>query len=420
MLDTDQGAVYRLKVKVGTAAAIKALSRNPAVAFVEPNYKLLSTAAVTSTNDPYYTSGSLWGMYSDDSPTVYGPSGTTNAFGSGAEEAWSQGYTGSSSVVVAVLDEGIQITHPDLAANIWTNPYEVAGDGIDNDGNGFVDDVNGWDFYYGDNTVYDSGEDAHGTHVAGTIGGVGGNGIGVSGVSPNVQIISTKFLGPWGGYTSDAVAAINYLTDLKTRNNVNLVAINNSWGGGGYSSTLHSAILRAAKADILFVAAAGNSTVNTDTTANWPSNYSTLQASATESSGQLRVGDLGGVHHLHRRAVVVLQLRRFDGRHRRSGFGHPQHCARRLRELQRNVDGSAACDRGDRALEVLQPRIHRRGFAHHDPGQRQGHHLADGQDRHRRNAEHGGSVHRRPRRRILRRWRLLTGRLPLLRGSRWC
>jgi subtilisin family serine protease len=284
MLDTDQGVIYRLKVTGSTEAAIKALSKNPAVAFVEPNYKLSSTAAVTSTNDPYYTSGSLWGMSSDDSPAVYGPSGTTNAFGSGAEEAWGQGYTGSRSVVVAVLDEGIQITHPDLAANIWFNPHETAGDGLDNDGNGYADDVNGWDFYYDDNSVYHLGEDAHGTHVAGTIGGVGGNGIGVSGVSPTVQIISTKFLGPQGGYISDAVDAMNYLTDLKTRNMVNLVAVNNSWGGGGYSNALHGAILRAAKADILFVAAAGNSTLNTDTTANWPSNYSTLQASATESA----------------------------------------------------------------------------------------------------------------------------------------
>ncbi len=283
MLQTDQGTVYRLKVPGGTTGAIQALSKNPNVAFAEPNYRVTKTAAV-ATNDPYYTGGSLWGMSSDDSPTVYGPSGTTNAFGSGAEEAWGQGYTGSRNVVVAVLDEGIQITHPDLAANIWTNPGEVAGDRIDNDGNGYVDDVNGWDFFYNDNTVYHAGEDAHGTHVAGTLGAVGGNGAGVAGVNWNVGIIPLKFLGPQGGYTSDAVEALYYLVDTKTRTGANIVAVNNSWGGGGYSSALHGAILRAAKADILFVAAAGNAAANTDTTANWPSNYSTLQGTATESA----------------------------------------------------------------------------------------------------------------------------------------
>ncbi|MBU3707271.1 MAG: peptidase S8 [Mycobacterium sp.] len=280
MLKADQG-VYRLQVPGGTEAAIRALANNPNIAFVEPNYKV-TTDAIAS--DTYYNSGALWGMESDDSPTSYGPSGTTNAFGSGAEEAWGLGYTGSRSVVVAVIDEGIQITHPDLAANIWRNPGEVAGDGIDNDVNGYVDDVNGWDFYYDDNSVYDVGEDAHGTHVAGTIGALGNNGIGVAGVNWNVTIIPAKFLGPQGGYISDAVTALNYLTDLKTRYNINLVAVNNSWGGGGYSSAMHGAIIRAAKQDILFVAAAGNSTSNNDATASYPSNYSSLQGTATETA----------------------------------------------------------------------------------------------------------------------------------------
>ena len=280
MLKADQG-VYRLQVPGGTEAAIKALSNNPAVAFVEPNYWVTSGAIA---QDSYYTSGALWGMASDDSPLAYGPAGTTNQYGSGAEEAWGLGYTGSRGVVVAVLDEGVQVTHPDLVGNIWVNPGEVAGDGIDNDANGFVDDVNGWDFYYDDKTVYDAGEDAHGTHVAGTIGALGGNSVGVAGVNWNVTIIPTKFLGPQGGYISDAVAAMNYLTDLKARHNINLVAVNNSWGGGGYSSALHGAINLAAKADILFVAAAGNSTTNNDATASYPSNYSSLQASATETA----------------------------------------------------------------------------------------------------------------------------------------
>ncbi|MFM8634477.1 MAG: S8 family serine peptidase, partial [Planctomycetia bacterium] len=179
------------------------------------------------------------------------------------------------------MDEGIDINHPDLKANIWVNPREIAGDRIDNDGNGYVDDINGWDFFSKDNTVYGGTGDDHGTHVAGTIGGVGGNGVGVAGVNWNVTMISAKFLGPTGGYTSDAVSALDYLTDLKTRYGVNIVASNNSWGGGGYSSALHGAIIRSANANILFVAAAGKGGSDgigdsNDSVANYPSNYSTL------------------------------------------------------------------------------------------------------------------------------------------------
>src|SRR5262249_19507614 len=146
-------------------------------------------------------------------------------------------------------------------------------------------DVHGWDFFHGDATVFDPADgDDHATHVSGTIGAKGGNGAGVAGVNWNVTLISCKFLGPNGGSTSDAVDALNYLRDLKERHGINIVCTNNSWGGGGYSTALHTAILRAAKAGILFVAAAGNSGKNNDTTASYPSNYSTLQASSTESA----------------------------------------------------------------------------------------------------------------------------------------
>jgi subtilisin family serine protease len=267
---------------IGVDQAIKRLQNRPGVVFAEPNWKL-STSAVS--NDPYYTtSNRLWGMYGDDSPAVSGPSGTTNQFGSQAEKAWDAGFTGSKSVVIGVIDEGIDINHPDLKDNIWVNPFETAGDGVDNDGNGYVDDVNGWDFYSNDSTVYDGSGDDHGTHVAGTIGGVGGNGVGVAGVSWNATMISAKFLGVDGGFTSGAIKAIDYLTDLKTRHGVNVVASSNSWGGGGYSSALHSAIIRGAKSGILFVGAAGNSAANNDITANYPSNYSTLQGTSTESA----------------------------------------------------------------------------------------------------------------------------------------
>lgn len=262
--------------------AIQALANRPGVLFAEPNWKL---AAAAVSNDPYYTtSGRLWGMYGDDQPAASGTSGTTNQYGSQAEKAWDAGFTGSKSVIVGIVDEGIDVTHPDLQANVWVNPFEIAGDGVDNDGNGYVDDINGWDFVNNDKTVYDGPDDDHGTHVAGTIGAVGGNGIGVAGVNWNVTMISTKFLGATGGYTSDAVKALDYLTDLKTRHGINIVASNNSWGGGGYSSALHSAIIRNAKAGILFVAAAGNNASNNDATANYPSNYSTLQGTTTTTA----------------------------------------------------------------------------------------------------------------------------------------
>lgn len=275
------GALERVSLGRGVTLdrAIAALARRPGVIFAEPNWKL-STASVS--NDPLYANNAqLWGMYGDDQPASSGPSGTTNQFGSQAEKAWEAGLTGSRSVFIGIVDEGVDFSHPDLAANIWSNPFEVPGDGIDNDANGYADDIRGWDFYSNDASVYDGAGDDHGTHVAGTIGGVGGNGVGVAGVSWNVTLIPTKFLGTDGGYTTGAIKALDYLTDLKTRHGLNIVASNNSWGGGGYSAALHSAIIRGANAGILFVAAAGNSAVDTDVTANYPSNYSTLQGTST-------------------------------------------------------------------------------------------------------------------------------------------
>jgi subtilisin family serine protease len=148
-----------------------------------------------------------------------------------------------------------------------------------------VDDVNGWDFAGNTRAVYSTGADTHGTHVAGTIGAVGGNAIGVVGVNWNVQIISGKFLTPTGGTTADAIEAVDYFAGLKQRHpDLDLVALNNSWGGGGYSGLLHAAIIRAANQGILFIAAAGNGdalgrAINNDATASYPANYDTTVAS---------------------------------------------------------------------------------------------------------------------------------------------
>ena len=281
-LNMGDGAMELIKLPSGMSnqKALDWFSRQPGVVFAEPNYHVTASAV---SNDTYYTNGQLWGMEGSDSPTSVGPAGTTNVYGINAEAAWNDGQTGSKSIFVGIVDTGVQITHPDLVDNIWTNPYDAV-DGIDNDGNGFVDDIHGWDFVNNDNSVYDSVNDDHGTHVAGTIGGKGGNGAGVAGVNWNVTMISTKFLGTNGGTTADAVRAIDYITDLKTRHGMDVVATNNSWGGGGYSAALHSAIIRAAKADILTIIAAGNDASNNDSVASYPSNTSTLVGTTTTTA----------------------------------------------------------------------------------------------------------------------------------------
>jgi subtilisin family serine protease len=270
----EQGELELAQIPAGrVAAALAAIQRHPSVTFVEPNWIYQHQA---TPNDPSYTNGSLWGVYGD-------LSSPTNQFGSQAAEVWAGGSTGGASVVVGVIDEGIDLNHPDLAGNLWTNPFDPL-DGIDNDGNGYIDDIHGWDFYSDDNSIYDGPGDNHGTHVAGTIGAVGNNGVGVTGVNWDVTIVAVKFLGPSTGSTADAIRAVDYLTDLKQRHGMNIVATNNSWGGGGYSAGLHSAIIRAAKEGILFVAAAGNSTNNNDLWPFYPANFNTTVASSTETA----------------------------------------------------------------------------------------------------------------------------------------
>ncbi len=263
------------------AQAIQALRNHPAVEYAEPNW-VYTTHQYTS-DDPLFVNGSLWGMYGDISIPA-------NTYGSQAAEAWVGGNVGSRSVAVGIIDEGFQFTHPDLAANVWENPGETDNN-IDDDENGYIDDIHGWDFYENNNTIYDGTGDDHGTHVSGTIGAVGGNNEGVAGINWAVTLISGKFLGPNGGTTDAAIKAVDYFTALKTRslNPVNIVALNNSWGGGGYSQALHDAIIRAAKADILFVAASGNGNragkaINTDSTPVYPGCYNTAVGTSTESA----------------------------------------------------------------------------------------------------------------------------------------
>jgi subtilisin family serine protease len=265
------GELHRVALPAGLAVpeAIRRLRAQAGVRFVEPNWIYTTQAAP---NDTYYQNGSLWGVYGDTSPL------RQNVFGSQAAEAWEAGKDCSSSVVVGIIDEGVMTTHPDTAANIWTNPGEIAGNGVDDDGNGLVDDVHGWDFENNDSSTFDGVGDDHGTHVSGTIGAVRNNGIGVAGICGQISMLNAKFLGAAGGTTANAIKSIYYVTDLKTRHGLNLVATNNSWGGGGYSQALKDAIDDAGAANILFIAAAGNGNLlgigqNTDKKPNYPSAY---------------------------------------------------------------------------------------------------------------------------------------------------
>ncbi|TLM76529.1 MAG: hypothetical protein FDZ70_06500, partial [Actinobacteria bacterium] len=202
-----------------------------------------------------YTAGSLpsdplfpqqWALYNT------GQDGGTPDADIDATDAWSRG-AGSDSVVVAVVDTGIQIEHPDLASRIWANPGEIPGNGVDDDHNGYVDDYHGFDFSAYDETVFDEADgDQHGTHVAGIIGAEGDNGIGITGVNRGgVTIMPVKFLGPWGGGEYEGAEAIRYAVD----NGADV--INCSWGGGT-SEIIGEALDYAASKGVLVVCAAGN------------------------------------------------------------------------------------------------------------------------------------------------------------------
>lgn len=251
---------------------IKELKKSSDVAYAEPNY-LVSASDV----DPYYDY--LWGI--ENKGQYVGGSYGISGIDVNAVPAWTV-TKGSTKVVVAVIDTGIDITHPDLKSRIFVNPNEVPRNGIDDDGNGYIDDVNGWDFYNNDNTVYDSPDvDDHGTHVAGTIAAQGDNGIGVVGVAPLVKILPLKFLGtPEGnGSVSDAVEAIYYAASMGVK------ISNNSWGGGNYSTALYEAIRDSGS---LFVAAAGNDGLNNDYYSHYPSSYgldNILSVAAIDSWG---------------------------------------------------------------------------------------------------------------------------------------
>ncbi|MDP9486294.1 MAG: S8 family serine peptidase [Actinomycetota bacterium] len=272
--------VVKLPRELPVEAAVKRYEASPDVEYAEPDF-VFEPSQTTSANDPSYPK--LYGLNNT------GQTGGTAGADINAPEAWST-TTGDAEVVVAVIDTGTDTNHPDLKNNLWTNPGETAANGVDDDNNGYVDDVDGWDFYNNDATVYDAADgDKHGTHVAGTIAGQGNNDLGVVGVNWKAKIMPLKFLGPNGGYTSDAVEAINYAVAKGAK------ISNNSWGGGGYSQTLKDAIHRADASGHLFVAAAGNGGSDgvgddNDATPHYPSSYDNpnlVSVAATDSKDAL-------------------------------------------------------------------------------------------------------------------------------------
>jgi subtilisin family serine protease/fibronectin type 3 domain-containing protein/methionine-rich copper-binding protein CopC len=250
----------RLADGVAVDAALAAYRADPRVLYAEPDYRVHLT---TSPNDPQFAS--QWALNN------VGQTGGKLDADIDAPEAWNV-TSGSGNAIVAVIDTGVDYTHPDLAANMWVNTAEVNGrPGRDDDGNGYVDDVYGYDFINHDGNPMDDND--HGTHVAGTIGAAGNNGVGVAGINWRVKIMALKFLDSSGsGSTSDAIEALNYAV-------ANGATIsNNSWGGDPYSQALYDAIRNARDAGHIFVTAAGNGNVfgigqNNDAAPFYPASY---------------------------------------------------------------------------------------------------------------------------------------------------
>jgi subtilisin family serine protease len=248
-----------------TAQLIAELSSDPDVELAEPNYLRWISSSVPT--DALFSQ--LWGLQN----TGQSVNGTAGTAGDDIKfvNAWSLAQTSATPVVVAVVDTGVDYTHPDLAPSMWTNPGETPANSADDDGNGYVDDVYGYDF--ADDSASPSDSGYHGSHVSGIIAAAGNNLLGIIGVNYQAKIMALKASSDGDTFTSAAVIeAVQYATMMKGRG-VNVVAINASFGGGGSSSTERAAIQAAGNAGIIFCAAAGNSSLNRDVTPDYPASY---------------------------------------------------------------------------------------------------------------------------------------------------
>jgi len=263
---TAFGLFARLETNNGLSdKAMQALANNPEIEYIEPNYIISLSSVNALPTDSMF--GKQWGMSNT------GKNGGIFSSGVAGEDinitkAWdiTKGATGDATVRVAVIDTGVDYNHPDLKAQMDVNTLELNGKkGVDDDSNGYIDDIYGYDFSNKDGDPADG--HGHGTHCAGVIG-ASHNNIGVAGVMANVKIVGIKFLSDKGsGETIDAISAIDYAIKRKVQ------VMSNSWGGGEKEQSLLDAITAAEQAGITFVAAAGNESNNNDTTGSYPANY---------------------------------------------------------------------------------------------------------------------------------------------------
>jgi thermitase len=293
-------SMVRMNRLITQEYALDQLRKLTQVEIAEPNYiyKIVRTP-----NDPQL--GELWGLMNDGK--LNGRAGVDI----GAEAAWDI-ETGSDQVVVAVIDTGIDYTHPDLQGNVWTNAREANGQaGVDDDGNGYVDDIYGYDFVNSDGDPMD--DHGHGTHCSGTIGARGNDGNGIVGVAWNVKLMGLKFLaGDGSGTLEDAIKAIDYATAA------GVDIMSNSWGGGGYSELLKQSIEGAEKAGILFVAAAGNSAEDNDVAPAYPATYdvaNVVSVAAIDRAGRLANFSSYGATTVHLAAPGVAVYSSIPGGH---------------------------------------------------------------------------------------------------------
>ena len=294
----DLGLIGAEVVKVrGRSAeqAIRDLNARADVEYAEPNFKVYPTGFA---DEPRFSE--LWGLH-NTGQTVDGSTGTADVDVNGKEA--SARTQGSPTPEVAVIDDGVDFSHPDLSARRWVNPGETPNNGVDDDANGYVDDVNGWDVCHRDNTVHDDGDDSHGTHVSGTIA-ASVNGQGVVGVAPNVEIMALKFLSDNGtgsgcNSTAGAIEAIGYAKKMGVK------ISNNSWGGGAFSRALKDAIDSSGQ---LFVAAAGNGGAdsvgdNNDATPMYPASYASPNILSVAAANNR--GGLGGFSNYGKTSVDI-------------------------------------------------------------------------------------------------------------------
>lgn len=256
------------------------IKNNPNVSIVEPNFIYHASYGFNKSNDPLF--GKLWGISNSGQPDSAGQTGIPGV-DINATEAWKV-QTGSKNVIIAVIDTGINYKSADLKDNMWINEKESNGKkGVDDDGNGFVDDIYGWNFVKNNSNPLD--DQGHGSHCSGTIGAKGNDGKGIVGVNWNTRLMALKFLDSNGsGSLDNALKAIDYATKNGAK------VMSNSWGGGGFSETLKQAIERSNQAGAIFIAAAGNESNNNDESPSYPASYDVpniISVAAIDNQGKL-------------------------------------------------------------------------------------------------------------------------------------